>query len=64
MPSLLCGAAYGRIVGQLCSDIPAFTETVDPGIFALIGAASVLGGMIRMVISLTVILLEATGNVK
>lgn len=61
VPSLLSGAAFGRLLGNLAYKLApesvAFSNT-----YSLIGAASVLGGMARMTISLTVILLESTGN--
>lgn len=59
IPSLLSGAALGRIVGQSLHPLGGFAA---PGVYALIGASAVLGGMTRMTISLALILLEATGN--
>uniref|UniRef100_A0A8C5AGM6 Chloride channel protein n=1 Tax=Gadus morhua TaxID=8049 RepID=A0A8C5AGM6_GADMO len=61
IPSLLIGAAWGRLIGI----IPVFPLQIwaDPGKYALIGAAAQLGGIVRMTLSLTVILIEATGNV-
>ncbi len=59
IPSLLSGATLGRIVGQALHPLGGFAE---PGIYSLIGASAVLGGVTRMTISLALILLEATGN--
>eukprot|EP00057_Strongylocentrotus_purpuratus_P024058 XP_011678532.1 PREDICTED: H(+)/Cl(-) exchange transporter 7 [Strongylocentrotus purpuratus] len=65
IPSLLVGAAWGRICGILINMIPVVNNVAsDPGIYALIGAAAQLGGVVRMTISLTVILMEATGNIS
>ncbi|KAF6715816.1 H(+)/Cl(-) exchange transporter 7 [Oryzias melastigma] len=64
IPSLLIGAAWGRLCGiWLASIASAGSIWADPGKYALIGAAAQLGGIVRMTLSLTVILVEATGNV-
>ncbi|KAJ8964402.1 hypothetical protein NQ314_004939 [Rhamnusium bicolor] len=62
IPTLLTGAAWGRLVSiGMCY---VFPETLDhPGKYALIGAAAQLGGVVRMTISLTVIIMETTGNI-
>ncbi|XP_053508019.1 H(+)/Cl(-) exchange transporter 7 isoform X3 [Ictalurus furcatus] len=65
IPSLLIGAAWGRLFGILLSLVFPSKNTIfaDPGKYALMGAAAQLGGIVRMTLSLTVILVEATGNV-
>ena len=61
VPSLLSGAGFGRIIGHLLNK--AFPgEVADSGTYALIGAAAMLGGIGRMTIAGTVIVLEACGN--
>ncbi len=65
VPSLLSGAAFGRLFGHLLHKLDRSSGTfADSGTYALIGAAGALGGMARMTISLTVILLEATGDMQ
>lgn len=56
IPALDAGALFGRLIGQLDSDI-------SPGIFAMVGAAAFLAGVSRMTVSLTVIMFELTGEV-
>ncbi|CAH1794618.1 unnamed protein product [Owenia fusiformis] len=63
IPCLLTGAAWGRLVGILLSLIFPDQPWADPGKYALIGAAAQLGGVVRMTISLTAILVEATGDI-
>ncbi|TTY71124.1 H(+)/Cl(-) exchange transporter 7 [Bagarius yarrelli] len=64
IPSLLIGAAWGRLFGILLTLIASTNPMwADPGKYALMGAAAQLGGIVRMTLSLTVILVEATGNV-
>ncbi|XP_010287295.1 PREDICTED: H(+)/Cl(-) exchange transporter 7 [Phaethon lepturus] len=63
IPSLLIGAAWGRLFGISLSYLTKGSIWADPGKYALMGAAAQLGGIVRMTLSLTVIMMEATGNV-
>lgn len=74
LPSMAIGALYGRALGLIVEivqrnhpnlmifaacepDIPCVT----PGTYAIIGAASALGGVTRMTVSIVVIMFELTG---
>uniref|UniRef100_A0A669CRA5 Chloride channel protein n=1 Tax=Oreochromis niloticus TaxID=8128 RepID=A0A669CRA5_ORENI len=61
VPSLLCGAAFGRLVANVLK--VKLGMDIYSGTFALIGAAAFLGGVVRMTISLTVILIESTNEI-
>ena len=62
VPCILMGCAYGRLMGEGMKML--FPDAgVVAGTYALIGATSSLGGVARMTISLTVILLETTNDV-
>lgn len=63
IPTLLTGAAWGRLVSIGIFNVFPNTAIVHPGKYALIGAAAQLGGVVRMTISLTVIIMETTGNI-
>ncbi|KAM7148023.1 H(+)/Cl(-) exchange transporter 7 isoform 1-T3 [Molossus nigricans] len=63
IPSLLIGAAWGRLFGISLSYVTGAAIWADPGKYALMGAAAQLGGIVRMTLSLTVIMMEATSNV-
>ncbi|XP_039763697.1 H(+)/Cl(-) exchange transporter 5 isoform X2 [Pararge aegeria] len=78
IPSLALGAIAGRIVGigmeQLAynyQNIWIFSgecstgdDCITPGLYAMVGAAAVLGGVTRMTVSLVVIMFELTGGVR
>lgn len=65
IPSLLIGATGGRLIGLILQHYLGPLEWLaQPNKFAIIGAASVLGGVVRMTISLTVIIIEATGCIS
>ncbi|KAL8885678.1 MAG: hypothetical protein Q9192_006606 [Flavoplaca navasiana] len=74
LPSMAIGALYGRAFGIIAEvwqgnhpnavifatcepDVPCIT----PGTYAIIGAASALGGVTRMTVSIVVIMFELTG---
>ncbi|NP_001312418.1 chloride channel protein CLC-c-like [Nicotiana tabacum] len=58
IPVILAGASYGRFVGTVLGSI----SNLNNGLFALLGAASFLGGTMRMTVSICVILLELTDD--
>ncbi|KAE8691188.1 Chloride channel protein CLC-b [Hibiscus syriacus] len=58
IPVILAGSCYGRLVGRLFEPV----SKLDNGLFSLLGAASFLGGTMRMTVSLCVILLELTND--
>ncbi|XP_012538386.1 H(+)/Cl(-) exchange transporter 7 [Monomorium pharaonis] len=63
IPSLLIGSAWGRLIGSGLAKLCPNCEVLDPGKYALLGAAAQLGGVVRMTISLTAILIEATQGI-
>lgn len=61
IPTVLVGAAWGRLVSMFLFEAFPEAEFLHPGKYALIGAAAHMGGVLRMTISLSVILIETTG---
>lgn len=52
------GSAYGRLLGMAMG---SYTN-IDQGLYAVLGAASLMAGSMRMTVSLCVIFLELTNN--
>lgn len=74
LPSMAIGALYGRALGIIVevwqkndpkaivfAACEADISCVTPGTYAIIGAASALGGVTRMTVSIVVIMFELTG---
>jgi chloride channel 7 len=64
IPALLTGAAWGRLISVALYRVIPDAVLIHPGKYAMIGAAAQLGGVVRMTISLTVIIMETTGNIS
>eukprot|EP00912_Choanoflagellata_sp_UC4_P001875 UC4_evm1s1205 len=62
IPTLVSGAAMGRLIGELI--VRNTTYKINTTSYALIGAAAMLGGVSRMTLSLTVILMEGTNQIQ
>lgn len=63
VPGIMIGSTYGRLVGMFV--VKYYMKlNVDEGTYALLGAASFLGGSMRMTVSLCVIMVEITNNLK
>ena len=65
VPSLLSGAGFGRLVGHILHKLDRNGGSfADSGTYALMGSAAVTGGITRITISLTLMILEATGDMQ
>ncbi|KAL2530482.1 Chloride channel protein CLC-d [Forsythia ovata] len=63
VPGIMIGSTYGRLLGKF---VVSFYRklNIEEGTYALLGAASFLGGSMRMTVSLCVIMVEITNNLK
>ncbi|XP_065182931.1 H(+)/Cl(-) exchange transporter 5-like [Sycon ciliatum] len=78
IPSMAVGACVGRIVGIGMQQLawrykdhsfflyfcPTSVGCIEPGLYAMVGAAASLGGVTRMTVSLVVIMFELTGGLQ
>ncbi|RLN62988.1 hypothetical protein BBJ29_001647 [Phytophthora kernoviae] len=66
VPALLIGAAYGRLWTRVINYFTGLRhmKSVDPRTYGLVGSLAMLGGVSRMTISITIIILECTGNIE
>ncbi|XP_068648033.1 chloride channel protein CLC-d isoform X2 [Aristolochia californica] len=63
VPGIMIGSTYGRLVGMFVVNFYSKLN-VEEGTYALLGAAAFLGGSMRMTVSLCVIMVEITNNLK
>ncbi|XP_047952269.1 chloride channel protein CLC-d-like isoform X2 [Salvia hispanica] len=63
VPGIMIGSTYGRLVGMFVVNFYQ-KPNIEEGTYALLGAASFLGGSMRMTVSLCVIMVEISNNLK
>ena len=63
MPSIFLGACGGGALGLCFRELLPESWDIQPGLYALIGATAMLGGVFRSSISLVVIMVEGTGGI-
>jgi chloride channel 7 len=60
VPSVVVGGCVGRAFGSLLHTY--VSAQINPGVYALLGAASMFGGFTRLVLPAAVMLIEMTGD--
>ena len=63
LPNMLVGALFGRVAGEVTKNLLPLYNII-PGVYAMVGAASLVSGTHRMTVSLVVIMFELTGNLS
>lgn len=63
VPTFISGAAFGRLFGEVLADTIPTSEGINPGTYALAGAAA-FGGASTRAVSVAVITLEITGDMN
>ncbi|XP_047949693.1 chloride channel protein CLC-d-like isoform X2 [Salvia hispanica] len=63
VPGIMIGSTYGRLVGMFVVNFYQKLN-IEEGTYALLGAASFLGGSMRITVSLCVIMVEISNNLK
>jgi len=61
VPCIVLGGSFGRLWGEILRDVLP-DAGITPGVYALVGAAAMLGGVTRITITLSVILFETTNQ--
>ena len=61
VPSIVVGGMYGRVLGIFVEFLFP-SSFINPGVYALLGAASMLGGFTRLALPVVLMLIELTGD--
>jgi len=62
VPSIIVGGCYGRVMGVFIASYMPGAANINPGVYALLGAGSMLGGFNRQALPIVVMLMELTGD--